>query len=205
MLSLCCISDLQISFSEVLLLYVYILYDSKRRSLRLQTVCYSVHLWVQLQIQTWFSVFFFIETNSSGQKQWLLQHFSSFSTHLDLHVSGGVGGGLVGPSKHASAKLAVAHSWQLHFQTLIFQDCRLSAATWVTEFVPNVWSVKTSSVDVPNHQHRSALSSSSQNLHPNPNYSRAPWTVAYTRSLLLLLEYMCTAAPCLSVHWEIWR
>lgn len=204
MLSLCCISDLQISFSEVLLLYVYILYDSKRRSLRLRTVCYSVHPWVQLQIQTWFSVLF-IEKKQQRTKTVIVTALFLFFHPFRSACLGGVGGGCVGPSKHASAKLAVAHSWQLHFQTLIFQDCRLSAATWVTEFVPNVWSVKTSSVDVPNHQHRSALSSSSQNLHPNPNYSRAPWTVAYTRSLLLLSEYMCTAAPCLSVHWEIWR
>lgn len=80
----------------------------------------------------------------------------------------GLGGLLVGgfgPSQQASAKLAVANSWQLHFSTLILQDFKLSGTTWVTEFLLNV---KTT-VFVPNPQHRLALSSSCHILHYHPN------------------------------------
>lgn len=66
------------------------------------------------------------------------------------NVVGWARGRGVGPSKQASAKLAVAHIWQLHFQTLILQDSKLSGATWVTEFLLDVWT----SVSVPNYQHR---------------------------------------------------
>lgn len=60
--------------------------------------------------------------------------------------------------------LAVAHSWQLHFQTLIFQDSKISRATWVTEFLLEVWM----SVSVPNYQQSLALSSShTLKSHPN--------------------------------------